>query len=615
MPQKAGNTYYTKGIGQLWNIGPFGSLNPYSADYGNTFERINFFSEDTLMISGFIQNDRKQDFVYWSADHGKTWEKKVFGQSSWIDAAYINNNGKAWMSGSSQLIYYTDDKGKTWKSFEKIDSTEDLRFSTIHFAKDEKTGLFGPFSNALYRTQNNCQNWEKLPTPLTQGKYKPLTENRPEIHKIRIFGNFYIINQQGNIFITPSDHIEWKALPDVIDFEISERENLYIIKKDLSVELFDNFFSKIWQSEQKLNDYPIAIGVKNENLFVTTESNLYKINPNEFITSEILIDQPIEEPYLKVGFQKEGYGVLYNDILKFDPKSRQWYRWMTLDFPILNAIVFNDNLVVSKHDLKKYFIVDTHTKSIRDFELPKNLWGDNEISEFYFENRSSGCFHSSNRQRTYKRKGSEFKIDTKKSSSKFLTHTKKIINENVINELVKTVEDSRFEQISLADLNISEKDILKFKKIVDDKSKEPKYSDTDFLDFDTPYTFHGKNTDFEFYKKAADSLSFLTTKDIDNAFWQVSGIMSTSVDSRRIVFVFKDGKRLTVENNDTAPNYFYTPWVVDYDGLLFRTNSIKLGQLINELTNGDFFSELILEKSHAIYNITDYLYQERLKER
>lgn len=92
---KAGNAYFTKQIGELWHIEPYGSLEPYKFSSGNTFERINFFSEDTLIISGFIREDGKQDFVFWSENHGKAWEKVIFEESSWIDAAYINNNGKA----------------------------------------------------------------------------------------------------------------------------------------------------------------------------------------------------------------------------------------------------------------------------------------------------------------------------------------------------------------------------------------------------------------------------------------------------------------------------------------------------------------------------------------
>ena len=242
---RAGNTYFTKQIGELWQIGPYGSLNPYNITPANTFERINFFSEDILMISGFIQEDRKQNFIFWSGNHGKTWEKVPFGESSWIDAAYVNNTGKAWMTGSSQLIYYSEDKGKTWLSFEKVEPTGNLRFSTIHFAKNDRTGLFGSFWNVLYRTVDNCRSWEKLPTPLSQGKYERLyKEDRPDIRKIRIFGNYYIINQQGKTFTTRSNAINWVYLPEIIDFEVSETENLYTTNQDLSVSLYDSTFSK-----------------------------------------------------------------------------------------------------------------------------------------------------------------------------------------------------------------------------------------------------------------------------------------------------------------------------------------------------------------------------------
>lgn len=115
---RAGNTYYSKQLGDSWHIGPFGSFGPGLSNSGKTFERVNFFSEDTLMISGFIQEGGRQDFVFWSGDHGKSWQKVVFGKSSWIDAAFVNSNGKAWMSGSSQLIYYSQDRGKTWKSLD-----------------------------------------------------------------------------------------------------------------------------------------------------------------------------------------------------------------------------------------------------------------------------------------------------------------------------------------------------------------------------------------------------------------------------------------------------------------------------------------------------------------
>lgn len=614
---KAGNIYYTKQIGDLWHIGPYGSLDPYNSSSGKSFERINFFSEDTLMISGFIQEDGKQDFIYWSGNHGKTWEKVIFGESSWIDAAYINDNGKAWMSGSSQLIYYTENYGKTWKTFDKAGNENALRFSTLHFAKDEKTGLFGSFWNVLYRTIDNCQNWEKLPTPLSQNKYERLSkEDRPDISKIRVFGNYYIINQQGRVFITKSNSIDWLYLPNVADFEITENENLYTINQDLSISLYDNTFSKTWQSEKTVKNNPRAIGVRNNNLFVLTFESIYKINSTDFIVSQLFTNEiPIQEPYLKLQFEDEEYGFENNDILRFDKKKKTWYRFMTVEFSIANASLFDRKIILAEQSLNKQYTLDTKEKSVNEYKLPETLFSNLVVEELHFENGSRGCFHSNNSLKSYIRKGNKFSVDKKLSSSKYLSRAINEINEDKIEQLIELIDKSRVIKVSLNDLNITTNDINEFKKFIDKEEQRIKKSGIDRFDFDNLYSFPGENTDFNFYKSFADSLSTLNEEEINNAFWEAYGNWSTTTDWRRIIFVFQNGKKLIIENSDDKPNYLYTPWIVDFEGLKFRTNSILFGQHINEITNGQFFKEIARDKNYAIFKIVDYMYRKKLNEK
>jgi photosystem II stability/assembly factor-like uncharacterized protein len=614
---KAGNIYYTKQIGDLWHIGPYGSLDPYNSSSGKTFERINFFSEDTLMISGFIQEDGKQDFIYWSGNHGKTWEKVIFGESSWIDAAYINDNGKAWMSGSSQLIYYTENYGKTWKTFDKAGNENALRFSTLHFAKDEKTGLFGSFWNVLYRTIDNCQNWEKLPTPLSQNKYERLSkEDRPDISKIRVFGNYYIINQQGRVFITKSNSIDWLYLPNVADFEITENENLYTINQDLSISLYDSTFSKTWQSEKTVKNSPRAIGVRNNNLFVLTFESIYKINSVDFIVSQLFTNEiPIQEPYLKLQFEGEEYGFENNDILHFDKKKKTWYRFMTVEFSIANASLFDSKIVLAEQSLNKQYTLDTKEKSVNEYKLPESLFSNLVVEELHFENGSRGCFHSNNSLKSYIRKGDKFSVDKKSSSSKYLSRAINEINEDKIEQIIELIDKSRVVKVSLNDLNITTNDINEFKKFIDKEEQRIKKSGIDRFDFDNLYSFPGENTDFNFYKSFADSLFTLNEEEINNVFWQAYGNWSTTTDWRRIIFVFQNGKKLIIENSDDKPNYLYTPWIVDFEGLKFRTNSILFGQQINEITNGQFFKEIARDKNYAIFKIVDYMYRKKLNEK
>ncbi len=609
---KGGDVFYTKQVGELWHLGPYGSYDPYKSNPG-VFERVSFFSEDTLMISGFIHDERKENIVFWSGNHGKTWEKVVFGESSWIDAACVNNNGKAWMSGSSQLIYYTENSGKTWKSFDKVEGKSgNLRFSTIHFAKDEQTGLFGSFWNVLYKTRDNCKSWEKLPTPLDQKKYER-SQARPEISKIRIVGDYYIINQQGKIYYTKSDLVDWKLLPNVDDFELTENGELFTINQDLSVSLYDGGFSQIWHSKKTLDRFPRAIQVRNNCLFVLTFENIYKISPDQFISAQLLTDEtPIDEPYLKLNYEGEEYGFMDKDILQFDKERKQWFRLMTVDFTISNAVLFDNKMILADESLKQQYVFNSKTKTVKPYNLPRNLFSDLKVTKVVFENGSRGCFHFKRSQETYTRNGNKFVIDSIRKS--FGLFPKPILELDVaaIERLIKTVDGSRFSKVSLADLNITENDIREFKLFIDKEKERIIESEEYNFDYHNPYSFfEEEETDFNFYKSVADSLSKLNKDEINNVFGEAYGNFSTTTDWRKITFVFQNGKKVVVENTDDKPNYLYSPWVVDFEGLKFRTNSILLGQQLDEITNGQFFSEFVRDKKYALFKIADYLYRKK----
>lgn len=98
-----GKIYATPQIGKIWH--------EYTAHQGikdlshNDFERINFFPDNTMMLSGSLDEDGKTTFIYRSTDYGKSWAKIVFGNTKRINAVYVGQRGKAWMTGDSQLIY------------------------------------------------------------------------------------------------------------------------------------------------------------------------------------------------------------------------------------------------------------------------------------------------------------------------------------------------------------------------------------------------------------------------------------------------------------------------------------------------------------------------------
>lgn len=614
---RVGSVYSTRRVGDLWQTGPFQTGSPDPLPSGVTFERASFFSENVVMLSGFIQENGKQDFVYWSPDHGRSWQKVRFGESSWIDAAYVGNNGKAWMSGSSQLIYYTDDSGRTWQSFPKVEATGNLRFATIHFAPDGRTGLFGSHWNVLYRTADNCQSWDKLPTPLGQHKYQPLEEDgRPEIQKVRIVGGSYLVRQQGRVFSSPAHPIDWQALPGVVDFDVSESGRVYTLRQDRSVQLLDAALRPVWSSRERLAQEHRALAVRNEKLFVYTDEKIYKISPQEFVGSDLLINAPIEAPDDTLRHAGALYGFAERDMLHYEPANHQWRRLLTLDFEVANAAVVADNLLVADGDLRQYYALDVARRSITKFSLPAMLvdLGKARIKELHFETGSQGCFHSENSRKVFIRHHDQFVLDQQHSTKGYLTSTPLKIGADIVYQLAATISTTQLRPVTLADLRIEPADVTRFARFIDQQEATRTQAGLRLPDPDNPYRFPGKNPDFSFYRNTAATLATLPPQTIDDAFWQRSGSWSTTRDSRRVIFVFDDGQQLVVENADDVPSYLFTPWVVSYDGLRLRNNSLAFGQQVSALTKGQFFGETAGDKNYALYKITDYLYRQQLRQ-
>lgn len=612
----SGKVYYRSQADQLWRENNISANDNHSSNY---FERINFFSDSTLVLSGFLQENRKEDFIFRSEDGGKSWAKIQFGESSWLNGAYFSKDGKAWMTGNSQYIYYTKDSGKTWQTFNKIEKTGNLRLVSAHFKKDGKTGLFGSTWNALYLTSDNCKSWIKIPTPLDQKKYVRISKTSPpEIKKIRLLDNHYIIKQEGRTFISKTDQIEWRYLPEIIDFEVTDSGKLYAIQKDLNVQLYSSDFSALWASNRKLQLPVAAIAVQGEKLIALTHEQLYTISPSIYESSELLrSNSSISKPELQMQIEGEDYGFVGKDILKYDIVRNQWFRYMHLDFHITNANTINGKLLISNRSYNKFYELNLPKKMLLPVQVPSIVIDlkANPVVEFHLEHGSQGCFHHSNSIQSFVRHGTRFILDKKVSRGSFLANAIETIDANTINTLAGMIAGFKTDKLSIEDLDINNYDIEHFKKYIDQQAAQIKIKGLDEHRFDeTVYTFPGENTDFNYYKQVADSLHNLSPELINAVFSQPDSYWSTTIDTRRIILVFRNGKRLIVENSYNRPNYLFMPWNIEYGALKLKSNSIQFGKAIDHLTKGSFFVRDVRDKNYAIFRIADYIYRQKISE-
>ncbi|NDV58121.1 hypothetical protein [Bacteroides sp. 519] len=605
---QSGYLLHTESINKLWNFCSFGNKLNYPDEGKGTFQRITSFNNDTLMIS-------EKDFVWWTGNKGDSWEKIQFGHSSWVDAFYYLPNGKAWMSGSSQFIYYTENFGKTWKQFDKIEKDGNLRFHTICFDEDEKTGLFGSTWNVIYKTMDNCQTWQKIPTPYSQGKYKwkynEYSETRPEINKIKIAGNNYITSQHQRIFVTRKDSIDWIQLPFVRDFEVTVNGNIYLLYKDHTVELLDCNLTPLWKSKESLPENIISLAVQNETLFFLTPHSVGKINEKTYLDKEAFTDElPIEEPYLQVTFRGNKYGFSNKDILLYEKDKCKWKRLFSGSFIIGDATVYKGNVIVTNNDLTKHYILNLEEKRLHPFSVPDKLFPtDVPIKEFSIELGSRGCFHHETSRRTYVRKGDVFKSDPLKDTTDNKNEMPISINATVVETLIHAIDSLKHDRLSFSDLEISGDDILNYQKMIDEESQSTEDRPPHFLfdEFEV-YTFD-ENSDFNFYRNIVPLLDRVTDDVIEYIFNPKPNFWSTTVYWRKISIWLGNSTSLEITNSDYKPNFYYSPWTIKYNGLTFKINSFKIGKIINELSNGCFLRKRYRDKNYLLFQIADYFYQ------
>ncbi len=383
----SGDLWHTDKIGSLWKC----SLHRNSEFMWNdSYDQITVFPDNTIIISGRIRekNQISKDVVLRSEDGGKTWEKIKFGKDAWLYFACNTDDGSVWASGSSQFIYSTTDFGKTWTQIEKPYPVRYTRLLSGATSPDGSVQLFGTNDGQLYITKDNSTTFTQLPTPHYQGKYKypnidtKRTNTAREIAKIRIHGDRYLLSQDGLTFITMSNRIDWQPLKDTYDYEITEGGNLYVVAKDGSVRLYDKDFRQVWSSAEKMLQLPKSITCRNESLFAICMDRVYKINPNEFVTSELFTDDyaigtGLQKYYpydqRKLTYKGNTYTYDRKDLLRKDSRNGKWYRFLTPGFNIGNVVVWDDDLLIADKSLSAYYKADIENRTITRYVLPDNI--------------------------------------------------------------------------------------------------------------------------------------------------------------------------------------------------------------------------------------------------
>lgn len=613
-----GNTYYTNNIDSNWHYGKpifestdeFGHNNPH-------LERISFFNKDTAIMTGYISVDEKEyikNGYYLTKDAGKTWNLLDYGSDSWIYNVFVDKQGNAWMGGSSGDIYFSKNFGQRW---EKLNSpyNSTSRMNSIFMLNSTK-GISGASHNDIYTTSNNWKSYKKIKTPYDQKKYNSLMgHSYDRIEKVLIWNDFIVVNQEGHIFYTESNKINWKPFPiKVYDFELDkDSQTLFAICDSLKIFSFTSPTEFNLYSDQQLSSYPIDIKVVNGSLFIVSSNyEIYKASKQGLTRSiPYTTDKKITEPQIVKQGTKLVWGTNGNQIYIADDNNREWYRENALDFNINDFKLLNDSVAILWDGNKNNYIysLNDHTPKLYFPETPLKTFLASPIKKIIISSGSQGCHHHIYDEICYERiNDSTFetkKVSINSNKEKNLSNFKYKISNSVLTTILTNINSNPSTIPTLKDFCITDTDKQNYLIMLDNQIKN-----------DNKNIFERKKIiNKDFYFSVPSMLDTLDNSIIQKILNQIEKGWSTTSNLFTIQIINQKKDTLNIGNSyyiKTLP--WNLPWKFEYKGQHFNCYNIEFSRLINSCIPDDFKGKEVFNNSRLIMEIADYLWNKEKRE-
>lgn len=607
-----GNTYYTDNIDSNWHYGkPLFEKDTNVFSLHNPFlERISFFNKDTAIMTGYISGSKEKyekNGYYLTKDAGKTWELLDFGGDSWIYNVFINKRGNAWMGGSSGEIYFSKDFGQHW---EKLNSpyNSSSRMNSI-FMLNSTTGISGALNNGIYTTANNWKSNKKIKTHYDQKKYRSSNEySDHRIEKVLIWNNYFVVNQNGYIYYTESDNIDWKSFPiKVYDFELdNDSKNIFVISDSLKIFSFTSPTKFQPLTEKGLSSYPIDIKAVNGSLFiVSNDYQVYKISTNGMKQAiPYTTDKKIEEPRIVKQGTKIVWGINRNQIYLADNNEREWYRENALDFYINDFKLIFDSVAILWDGIKTNYIysLSDHTPKKYFPDTPLKPFLTSPIKTFIINSGSQGCFHSYNDEVRYERINdsifettiASFNGYRDKKSSNFSNK----ISGSLLTTLLTDISSNPSAIPTFKDFCISDNDKKYYLTMVDNQIKNKKVN----------YFGKRKKIIKDFYYSVTSMLDTLDNSIIETILNQPEGWTSTTINWFTIQIINQNNDTLNIVRSyyvKTLP--WNLPWKFEYKGQYFNCYNIDFSRFVNSCIPEDFWDKGVFNNGFLIMEVANYL--------
>lgn len=269
------------------------------------------FNMDTILIAGYLSDftvgNSPKNVVYRTRNGGTAWEIIKFAGDAWIYCSHYEKDGKIWMGGSDEFVYYSDDYGATWTKLPKPFKPSDRVLSI--YMSDSSNGIAGGLSNGFALTTDNWQTTRQIPSPLDQNKFSITKSSaRDRIDKIAILDSAILVNQNDHIYYSKLNPIEWKEFNiPVSDFSLDK------LNKQWSISSLGNKVYVLSSSLDLVKTYTITDEYLNSG-----DSDNQPFSLENFFSSEIIT---VKVKAVKYDFDKMSGGYMPSPIYKENVKE------------------------------------------------------------------------------------------------------------------------------------------------------------------------------------------------------------------------------------------------------------------------------------------------------
>lgn len=580
---------------------------PISVNKSSSIEDLCWSSENVLIAS------MEGKLYAWEIADDGTFKPLVMSNAPKAYDLRSDGHGLVWAWGLSTKVFYSSDSGRSWNEVAHIQELEDLDhyINDLYFDNNGKRGLIGSNYNELYLTRDNCKTLQRIPTPLDQKAYQQGEEaaKRTRINKVRILGDYYIVEQDYKAFITSTKDIRWRPTngsDTANDIDVMSNRFIVIRPDAGTVRLLDKRLKLVNEFKVPEKKIDIALG---DDMYIIDETSLHKCGilgnqRYELLRTDREID-PMHADERSDIFTIDGQEFYFDnyDLIVKSKATGKWYRYMTFDFEPFKPFVDKGKVFLydSYSDYEKtLYQLNLKEKTMKPFEWPSEMFGRKKVVGMQVIYSVIGCFVNSGINKQYRLEGDElvwvkdYTIGNERRNA--YPELPKQFKASDIQQLVRLIDESRSHEQAYTDTLITDEDRAEYVKLIDELYEDDDFDIIEYLDKNDKWIAPGQQ------------ITALSESCLKQAGKDASRYLSTVVMTYKIVFTFKDGSAMSchyLKYPRQKVGYLYTPWTITYGNYVYQTEDLNVGSLINQITQGKMLDQRYCSKAYAIYQMVE----------